>query len=98
VLIFLSGPMSNMPGYNFPAFHDAARELTRRGYSVLDPSSLGRREDWQWRDYMRETLRMLLDADGVGFLPGWHDSRGALLEMSVAADLGIPRKYYKDWI
>jgi hypothetical protein len=97
MLLFLSGPMSNIPAYNVPAFNDAARELVRRGYSVCNPADLGRKEGWRWEDYMRSTLRMLLDCDAVAFLPGWHDSRGALLEMSVAADLGMERRYFKDW-
>lgn len=90
--------MAGIPGHNAPAFNDATRELVKRGYECYNPADIGQQPGWSWADYMKVCLRNLLDCDGVAFLPGWHDSRGSLLEMSVAADLGIPRKYYKDWI
>jgi hypothetical protein len=36
--IYLSGPMSFMPEFNFPAFHDAADFLKEQGHEVFNPA------------------------------------------------------------
>lgn len=35
---YLTGPMSNIPGFNFPAFDDAAARLRAIGYDLIVPS------------------------------------------------------------
>jgi hypothetical protein len=37
---YLAGPMSNLPQFNFPAFHEAASALRARGYEVVSPAEL----------------------------------------------------------
>ena len=38
--LYLSGPMTGLPEYNYPAFHKAARALRRAGYRVVNPAEL----------------------------------------------------------
>lgn len=38
--VYVCGPMTNHPHFNFPAFHDAAEDLRRRGYKVISPAEL----------------------------------------------------------
>ena len=38
--IYLSGPMTGLPEYNYPAFHKAARALRAVGYRVVNPAEL----------------------------------------------------------
>lgn len=35
---YLAGPMSNLPAFNFPAFHAAAAKLRAEGYFVFNPA------------------------------------------------------------
>lgn len=36
--VYLSGPMSGLPEFNFPAFHKYAAELRSKGYTVFSPA------------------------------------------------------------
>lgn len=86
--IFLSGPMTGIENFNYPAFNDAAAKLRARGLSVENPAE--NPEQATWADYMRLALVQLLTCDMVAQLPGWENSRGARMEHCVADELGIP--------
>lgn len=36
--LYLAGPMSNLPYFNFPAFMEAEKKLTELGYEVFNPA------------------------------------------------------------
>lgn len=38
VKIYLAGPMSGYPNFNFPAFHAAAAQLREQGHFVFNPA------------------------------------------------------------
>jgi hypothetical protein len=87
--VYVSGPMTGMPRYNFPAFFEAARKLRRAGYRVHNPATKGNPVGWTWEDFMRYDLVKLIDCDAIFMLPGWRKSRGARLERHVAKELGF---------
>lgn len=92
--IYLSGPMTGIPEHNFPAFHETASYLRRRGYEVFNPAeSFGGETDLPRPVYMRKDLGELLRCDCITFLPGWQSSRGALAEALVAQELGLEVQY-----
>ena len=81
--IFISGPMTGLDGYNRESFHAAADHLRALGYDVRNPADLA--IDWQdYSDYMEVALVMLRQCEGVIYLPGWHASKGALIERQEA--------------
>jgi hypothetical protein len=88
-IIYISGPMSNIPLFNKPAFDEAATQLMRLGYRVLNPAEV-KISGGEWVDFMRADLKIMMDADMVATLHGWESSRGASLEVYIAEKLDIP--------
>jgi hypothetical protein len=97
--LYISGPMSNLPEHNFPAFRAAAEKLTRAGYDVIDPSeNFGGDTTLDRSDYMREDIGNVLKADGLALLPGWSQSKGASLEVQIADELGLETLIVETWV
>ena len=89
--VYISGPMTDLPQFNYPAFDDAAARLRRAGYQVVNPADIGRGlgDGLEWSQYMRPCLAAVLECDALVLLPGWIDSRGARLEQDVALAIGL---------
>lgn len=98
-MIYLSGPMTGLPDYNYPAFREAAKTLRSFGQQVFDPSeAFEGRTDLPKEIYMRKDIEELLKADVVALLPGWQTSSGAQLEVEVAKQCGIPIRLLEELI
>ena len=98
-MIYLSGPMTGLPDYNYPTFREAARTLRSYGQIVFNPSeAFEGRTDLPKEIYMRKDLEELLKADVVALLPGWELSTGAQLEVEVAKQCGIPIRLLEELI
>lgn len=87
--IYISGPMSNLPGLNKAAFASEAGRLRDLGYEVVNPGEVALPDGTTWAQYMRHDLKLLLDCDTIFMLPGWERSNGALIEHVVAVKLGM---------
>lgn len=37
---YIAGPMRGLPGYNYPAFHEATKRLREVGWNVISPAEL----------------------------------------------------------
>lgn len=96
--LYISGPMTGLPEFNFPAFNAAARHLRDAGFEVVNPADGGGDESKSWADYLRADLHLLLNCDGVADLPGWTRSKGARLENYVARSLGMPITSVGTWL
>jgi hypothetical protein len=89
--VYVSGPMTGYPDYNFPAFHGMEAVLSALGYHTLNPARNFNGEHGHPReDYMRLDIQNVLQADAVVMLPGWTQSVGARTEVMVAHQLGLP--------
>lgn len=99
--LYLSGPMSGIKDYNFPAFDEAAESLRQVGYTVVSPSE-GHGElpgMVPWCEYLRRDLIGLLShAHGVALLEGWTNSQGSQIEVGVADVVGIECKLVDRWL
>ena len=87
--VYISGTMSGIPDYNYPAFYDAAMKLRLKGVDVVSPAEGTVTSDKMWSDYMRAAIKLLCDCDFNVRLPGWQKSKGAQLETQIAKALGI---------
>ena len=87
--LYLAGPMSGLPEYNYPAFRAAAQEWREYGWDVLDPSTkFGGRTDLPYEVYIKASIVDVLASDAIAVLPGWESSKGATLEVSIGRALG----------
>lgn len=97
--LYVAGPMTGYPEYNYPAFDAAQAQLRRAGYDAVSPAVhdiTGEIKSWQF--YERAALRLLLECDAVALLRGWSKSKGAMLEVRVARELEMPVKSLEEWL
>ena len=96
--IYVAGPMTGLPDFNYPAFRDAAARLRDLGFEVEDPSTNENPTPDDYHGWLRAGLAQLIRCDAVALLDGWEASGGARLEVNVAATLGLRVKPLADWI
>lgn len=95
--VYLSGPITGVVHYR--AHFDRARtQMEAAGHTVINPADIGERDGWDWADYMRGALQLMLAAQGVALLPGWEASRGARMERTVALELGMDVRPLSEWL
>jgi hypothetical protein len=88
--LYLSGPMTGVENFNHELFNRVAAEFRMVGFEVCSPSEFFDGDTTREReDYMREAFKYLLEADTVVILPGWEQSKGARIEITVAQELGL---------
>lgn len=99
VRVYVAGPMTGLPRFNFDAFEDACDRLRADGYYVtsphemdlangFDPDSDGSAFDL--RAALEADIQAVKNADLVVLLPGWEKSPGAMIEVLVAEAHGVP--------
>lgn len=99
--IYLAGPMSGQPDFNFPAFRQAAAELRALGHYVFSPVEHDEltygfdiediKAGANYRDCLRVDLNWILDhATAMVVLPGWENSLGVAVEVALARALKLP--------
>lgn len=94
--IYLAGPMTGLPEFNYPAFHAAAKQLRDLGHEVLNPAENPVPVCGTWQGYMRMALAQLVQCECIVLLPGWVDSRGALIERMLAQVLQMDVVHFLD--
>ncbi len=97
--IYIAGPMRGIKDFNFPAFDAAKKEWGAKGWNVISPADMDRKAGpladptgpAALRTYMtRDTKAIIEKVDAIVVLNGWHDSKGAKVEISLADYLNLP--------
>lgn len=96
MIIYVAGPMTGLPDFNYPAFIEAGKMLEAEGHTVLNPvnsekENTGEYQQQSWDWYLRRAIKLLCDAEAIYLLPNWQNSKGATLEVYIADQLGITR-------
>lgn len=91
--IYVAGPMSGIADFNFPVFNAAAAMLRYSGWTVENPAEHALADNLEWADYMAYDLTRLGLCGAIYLLPGWSTSRGAKIEKSLAAELGMDIRF-----
>lgn len=86
-VVYIAGPIRGVPNYR-EVFKAAEEELRAHGCDVLNPSMLP--QGLTAEQYMRIDFAMIDSADAVLFLPGSHQSEGAMLELNYCLYTGKP--------
>ncbi|MFJ4168357.1 DUF4406 domain-containing protein [Paenarthrobacter sp. NPDC089714] len=97
-VLYLAGPMSGLPAFNYPSFDAAAKQLREAGFEVLNPAENSAPEGAEWVDYMKLAIGQLAQADAVAFLAGAGNSKGARIEMRLAVDLEMRVRPVRAWL
>ena len=96
--VYIAGPMTGLPEFNYPAFNAAERLLSERGYDAVSPARPYAVEPTSYKGYMVRGLGDVASCDGVALLSGWQHSRGALLELHVAFELRLKVRNLDYWL
>lgn len=88
--VYIAGPMTGLPEYNFPAFNAAAAAWREAGWEVLNPAeSFEGRTDLPYEEYVDHDIDLLVTCDAIAVLPGWNgaNARGSVWERAIARKL-----------
>lgn len=89
--LYLSGPITGIVGYR-ENFASAEKFLNALGYDVVNPAELNL-GDVSHEAYMKRDIKLLVGPEaieGLVLLPGWVNSKGAVIEVVTARAIGMP--------
>lgn len=87
--IYISGPMTGYPEFNYPAFNEMEKRLKALGFDVFNPASIKGEDNWTWKDYMKPCIKAIPDCDGIVMLENSEYSNGAMVELDIARALEL---------
>ena len=92
-LIYIAGPMTCLPQYNYPAFDAMAKKLRAKGWTVINPTEIGalfgsasfiNTHDTILHVVSEMELAAISACQAIFLLPGWELSDGSLRELRTA--------------
>ena len=97
--VYIAGPITGLPNYNFAEFDRAAAIIGARGLEAMNPAEIGRK--WlidhahkepnasEYQDLLSAGREQLRQCGRIYLLRGWEKSKGALSELSYALIMGL---------
>lgn len=87
--IYISGKISGIENEAHAIFQRAENELKQLGFEPINPMALNHEHDKSWHSYMKEDVKALCDCNAIYMLSNWADSKGAIIEHTIAMYLGL---------
>ncbi len=91
--VYISGKITGIEQEAPHIFAKAERLLQSMGYETINPLTLNHTHDKSWHSYMKMDIKALCDCDGIYMLKNWTDSKGAIIEHTIAMYLGLFVRY-----
>ena len=92
--IYIAGKITGLPIEEVrQKFKVAEDQINKEGFIAINPMELQHDHDKRWESYMVVCIAAMILCDALYMLLGWHESKGAILEHSLALQLGIPIVY-----
>lgn len=88
--VYIAGPMTGIPDYNFPAFNRFAANWREFGWEVLNPAeSFDGNTELPYFEYVLHDIELLKTCDAIALLPEWDgpNARGSCWERGIAEKL-----------
>ena len=91
-IAYISGKVTGIKDLNKNKFAAAERLLIKLGYKVVNPHKLCSdiHPEAHWSTFMKRCIAALPGVDEVIVLDDWIESKGAQMEVELAANLNIP--------
>lgn len=86
---YISGKITGIENEAPTLFAKAEKELQSRGFETVNPLTLNHQHDKSWHSYMKEDVKALCECDVIYMLSNWTDSKGAIIEHTIAMYLGL---------
>lgn len=94
--VFISGPMTGYPDFNYLAFNEAETQLKRFFAVVVNPAKTdGGDTSKPWVYYIEKNIHFLQQCNCIYLLRGWERSPGAMIEAIIARKLDFRFLYQK---
>ncbi|MEL4071722.1 DUF4406 domain-containing protein [Ochrobactrum sp. GPK 3] len=96
-IIYLSGPMTGLPDFNYPRFNAVAAKLRERGHIVYNPAEFQHVGPFPIRQAFAEFTAFICNrADTIVLLEGWQASKGARAELALAENCRLDIEEWHD--
>ena len=87
--IYVSGKISGLPYEDVKTRFDDCQELLESiGFEVINPITMGLRQEATWEQHMVKDIELLLSCDAIYMMDNWMDSTGAGIEYDIAMRTG----------
>ena len=87
--VYISGKITGMESDAEIIFSKAEEFLKKEYRAVVNPMKLNHDHDKSWESYMKVCIKALCDCDVIYLLSNYSNSKGALMELAMAKDLGL---------
>lgn len=96
--LYIAGPMAGLPSLNYPAFYTAEDMLQYAGYETENPARNENPDPDDYIEWLRLGIKQLITCDGVAFLAGFGQSKGAMMELYIANVLKMEIRSVHEWV